>query len=151
MRKPSSRAAAARWNAGLQRFIVDRMGRVSTTAAFICGSDINDRKDFHTFVSQLTKNMPAIEVLAWAPRILAAQRNAHEAAVRKEGLSKYVISDARWPGTVCAAGEREEYYPILFAEPSPEHDSLLGLDLGSGAAGRAAMHQATATGQRATV
>jgi PAS domain S-box-containing protein len=144
--KAEFKGAAGRWSAGLQRFIIDRMGGVSTTAAFVCGSDINDRRDWHTFVSQLTKNMPAIEVLAWAPRIPAAQRNAHEEAVRKEGYPKYAISDRDDRGRLCAAGKREEYYPILFAEPSPDRDSLLGLDLRAGAAGRAAMRQATAMG-----
>ena len=123
------------------------MGRVSTTAAFIRGSDINDRRDFHTFVSQLTKNMPAIEVLAWAPRVPLALRNAHEAAVRKEGFSKYMISQHDGQGRFVVAGEREEYYPILFAEPSPNNDSLLGLDIQSGAAGQAAISQARASGQ----
>ena len=52
----------------LQRLVTDRVGKVSTTVAFIRSSDINDRKDFRTFVSQLMKNVTSIEMLAWAPR-----------------------------------------------------------------------------------
>ncbi len=144
--KAEFRISAARWNASLQRFVADRVARVSTTAAFIYGSDINDRKDFHTFVRQFTKSMPSIEVLAWAPRIPAAQRNTHEEAVRKEeSRSKYVISDRDDRGRLVAAGKRDEYYPILFAEPSPNNDALLGLDLGSDVAGRAALREARTT------
>ncbi len=145
--KAEFKISASGWTDSLQRIVADRVGRVSTTVAFIRGSDINDRKDFHTFVSQLTKNVPSIEVLAWAPRIPAARRNAHEEAVRKEeGLSKYVISQRDARGWLIAAGKREEYYPILFAEPASESESLLGIDLGSDAVSRAAMRQATASG-----
>ncbi len=77
-------------------------------------------------------------------------RHAHEEEVRKEGYPKYVISDRNDQRRLVAAGKREEYYPILFAEPSPDNDSLLGLDLGSDATGRAAMRQAAAAG-RATM
>ena len=140
------RGSAAQWGAALQRFVTDRMAKVSTTVAFFRGSDINDRNDFHKFVRPLTKSMPAIELLAWAPRIPAARRSAHEEAVRKEGRPKYVISDRDERGRFVAAGKREEYYPILFAEPLSGNESLLGLDLGHDAAGRAAIREATATG-----
>ena len=145
MRKPSSGARRA-GGAGLQRFIVDRMGRVSTTAAFICGSDINDRRGLPYFRQSAHEEYAGHRGIGMGAAYLAAQRNAHEEAVRKEGYPKYAISDRDDRGRLCAAGKREEYYPILFAEPSPDRDSLLGLDLGAGAAGRAAMRQATATG-----
>jgi PAS domain S-box-containing protein len=140
------KGAAGQWSAALQRVVADRVGRVSTTAAFIYGSDINDRKDFHAFVSRVMKSTTSIEMLAWAPRIPAARRSAHEEAVRKGGYPKYVISDRDDRGRFFAAGKRDEYYPILFAEPLSENKFLLGLDLGFDAMGLAAMRQATATG-----
>jgi PAS domain S-box-containing protein len=139
------KGSAARWGDSLQRVVADRVGKVSTTVAFIRSSDINDRKDFHKFVTQLLKNVSSVEMLAWTPRIPAARRSAHEEAVRKEGLSKYTISDRDDRGRRFAAGSREEYYPILFAEPFSKNESLLGLDLESDAACRAAMRQAKAS------
>ena len=150
MRKPSSRSRPPGGPTALQRGVTNRVNDVNTTVAFFRGSDVNDRKDFHTFVSQLTKNVTSIKMLAWAPRIPAARRNAHEEAVRKEGLSKYAISQRDDRGRLIAAGKRDEYYPILFAEPASEIQSLLGLDLGSDAASRAAMGQAM-DGHRETV
>jgi PAS domain S-box-containing protein len=138
---------AAKWGDSLQRQLTDRIGRVSTTAAFFRSSDINDRKDFRTFVGQLTKNILSFDMLAWAPRIPAARRKAHEEAVRKEvGHANYVISQRDDRGRLFAAGQRKEYFPILFAEPSSETESLLGLDLGADPACQAAMRQATTTG-----
>jgi len=141
------RASAARWSDALQRTIADRVGRVSTTAAFVRSSDINDRKDFHIFVSEITKDITSFEVLAWAPRIPAALRDAHEGAVRKQGFPKYTISRRDDAGQLHARSERKEYYPILFAEPSSaDTDSLLGLDLASDPGCQAAMRQAETTG-----
>jgi len=137
--------SAVRWGDSLQRLVADRVEKVSTTVAFIRSSDVNDRKDFHTFVTQLLKNVTSVEMLAWAPRIPAARRRAHEEAVRKEGHSKYTISDRDDGGRLSAAGNRKEYYPILFAEPFAKNESSLGLDLGSDAACQAAMRQATAS------
>ena len=68
--------AAARWTDALQRSVTDRVGRVTTTVAAVRSSDINDRKDFRIFVSQLTKNITSIEMLGWAPRIPAARQSA---------------------------------------------------------------------------
>jgi PAS domain S-box-containing protein len=117
------------------------------TVASIRSSDINDRKDFRTFVTLLMKGESRFEMLAWAPRIPAARRNAHEEAVRKEvGRSNYVISQRDDQGRLIAAGKREQYYPILFTEPFSETKSLLGIDMGADAACRAAMRQATTTG-----
>ncbi len=140
------KGSASQWSAALQRVVADRVGRVSTTAAFIYGSDINDRKDFHAFVSRVMKSTTSIEMLAWAPRIPAALRSAHEEAVRKAGHPKYVISQRDDRGQLVAAGKREEYYPILFAEPLSESAPLLGLDLGADARGQTVMQQAMATG-----
>ncbi len=137
------RASVLRWDDALERSANDRVRRVSTTAAFLRSSDIKDRKDFHTFVNEITRNTPSIEMLAWAPRIPAARRNAHEDAVRKQGRPKYVISHFDSRGQLLATGKREEYYPILFAEPaSTDSESFVGFDLGSDAAVRAAMRQA---------
>jgi PAS domain S-box-containing protein len=142
------KAAVGRWSDSLQRSVTDRIGRASTTAAFIRASDINDRKDFHGFVSEITRNIPSIEVLAWAPRIPAALRSAHEEAVRKQGIPNYVISQRADGGQLRARGDRKEYYPILFIEPpSPDTGALLGFDLGSDPACLAAMRQATTSGQ----
>ncbi len=134
----------------LQRIVAARLATVSTVAAFFCGSDVKDRKDFSTFANQILQSQPSIEVLAWASHVPAARRHSHEQAVRKEGFSKYVIGQYGPRGEPMVAGERDEYYPLLFVEPLRKNQSLLGYDLGSDAAFRAAFHEA-ATGRPAVV
>jgi PAS domain S-box-containing protein len=128
----------------LQRIVVARLATVSTAAAFFRGSDVNDRKAFSTFASQILQGQPSIQVLAWAPRIPAARRQAHERALRSEGFFKYVIAQRAGPRQLVAAGERDDYYPVLFTQPQRKNESLLGYDLGSETAFRAAFREAVA-------
>jgi PAS domain S-box-containing protein len=146
--KAQFKASVARWSDSLRRSVTNRVEMVNTIVAFIRGTDLNDRKDFRRFVRQILKGQPSAEMLAWAPRIPAALRDAHEEAIRKQGYPKYIIRQRGDRKQFVAAGKREDYYPILFAEPATaNNESLLGLDLGSGAVGRAAMRQAKATGR----
>ena len=108
---------ADKWIAALQRIVLARLRTVSTTAAFFRGADVNDRKDFHTFLVQAMKGQPSIEMLAWAPRIPAGRRKTHEEAARAEGFPKYEISQKDGRGRLVAAGKRDSYYPILLVEP----------------------------------
>ena len=144
------RVSVEKWSDLLERGVLERLEAVNTTAAFFRGSDLNDRNDFHTFVTVIEKRHPSIQTLAWAPRIPAAQRKAHEEAVRKGGFSQYEIRRRDDHGRAIAAGQGDQHYPILFAEPSRQNQSLIGFELGSDAAFRTAMRRAMTTA-RATV
>ena len=128
----------------LQQTVIARLAAVSTTAAFIRGSDVKDRKGFSAFVNQILQRQPTIDMLAWAPHVPAARRHSHEQAVRKEGFSKYVIGEHDPQGKPMVAGDRDEYYPILLVEPLRKHQLTLGWDLGSIAAFRATAREAVA-------
>jgi PAS domain S-box-containing protein len=145
------RVSVEKWSDILELGVRERLEAVNTTAAFFRGSDINDRRDFRTFVTAIEKRHPSIQTLAWAPRIPAAQRKAHEEAVRNDGFSKYEISQRDDQGRAAAAGQRDEYYPILFAEPSRQNQSLIALDLGSDTAFRAAILRAKANDHKPMV
>jgi PAS domain S-box-containing protein len=142
------RASVPRWIDIFQQSVADRVEMVNTAAAFFRGSELNDRKDFHTFISQIMKGHPSVEMFAWAPRIPETLRSAHEEAVRKQRFPQYAIRQRDEHGQFLVAGKRANYYPILFVEPATtETQSLLGLDAGSDAVGQAALREATAAGQ----
>ncbi len=133
----------------LQRAVADRLGTVSTVAAFFCGSQLVERNEFRTFTAPILERHPGIQALAWVPRIPATRRQTHEQAVRNEGFSHYEIGQHGDHGRLVPAGKRDEYYPILFVEPSRESQSLIGFDLGSDAACHGAIGAAMATGRQA--
>ena len=120
----------------LQRSVAERLGTVSTLAAFYAGSQLVERGEFRTFTAPLLKRRPAIEALAWVPRIPAARQQTHEEAVRKEGFAKYAMSQRDQQGRLVPAGKHREFYPLLFVEPYREISSSMGFDLGSNAACR---------------
>ena len=140
---------AGRQIEAIQRAVVDRLGTVSTISAFFCGSQLVERKEFRTFTAPITEKQPDLHALAWVPRIPAARRKTHEQAVRNEGFPKYEIVQRDDRGRLVPAGQRNEYYPVLFVEPFQEIQSLLGFDLGSHAGCRAAIREAMSNRRKA--
>ena len=128
----------------LQQILAARLATVSTTAAFFRGSEGYDRKRFATLAKQILEKQPGIQLLAWAPRIPGNKRPAHEQALRTEGFPKYAIGQHGGPGRMTVASERDDYYPVLFFEPAHDNQVLLGYDLGSEPAFRAAFHEGVA-------
>ena len=133
----------------IQAAFTDATGTVSTIATFFNGSEMVDRKEFHTVASPALRNHPGVCALAWVPQIPAARRTAHEQAMRGEGVSGYEISRHGGPGQYLRDVDRDVYYPIVFMEPIRENRSLLGLDLASAPACFAALLRAKDTGRQA--
>jgi len=133
----------------IRREVVDRVGVVGALAAFYAGSQMVERKEFLTFIGPLTTKHRGTYALTWVPMVGADKRAAHEEAARKEGYSAYQITERNARGEYVPAGRRDQYYPIFFIEPLREHRALLGFDLGSNPACRAAIERTLATGRPA--
>ena len=111
-------------------------------ALFAAGPTV-DRAEFRSYVAvlDLEGRYPGIRGIAWSPRIAAAARAQHEAAMRRSGLPRYEIHPT---------SDRREHHPVAFAEPAAGFDeSILGLDVGSRAENQAAMDRARDSGQPA--
>jgi diguanylate cyclase (GGDEF)-like protein/PAS domain S-box-containing protein len=87
------------------------------------------RSAFSAFVEQLGggQNYPPYQ---WAPRVATEDREKFEASARRDGPASYLIFEWTALGERVAAGNRSEYFPILFSEPGG-NGSELGLDLAS--------------------
>jgi PAS domain S-box-containing protein len=105
------------------------LSALRSVVAFYAASREVDRREFHEFTAPLLRSHPEIRAIEWAPRVTAAGRTAHEQAVRSEGMSGYEIVHRGEAGERRSAAEREEYFPILFAEPGDEEDRALGFDI----------------------
>jgi PAS domain S-box-containing protein len=100
-----------------------------------------ERHHFHHYVNslQIREDYPGILALAFSQRILSADKSAHIAKVRAEGLSDYSIQPK---------GQRDEYLPLLYIEPLTEQFKQgLGFDALSEPTRRAAVLKARDTGQ----
>jgi signal transduction histidine kinase len=98
------------------------------------------REEWEDYVagSDLERRYPGIQAIAYAERVPLEGREAHERRVRAQGFPSYALRPA---------GERYEYFPIVYVAPSnPDNRSLFGYDFYSGRVTRDAMEQARDTG-----
>jgi PAS domain S-box-containing protein len=106
-------------------------------------SQVVERREWHAYVRslELQENYPGLQLLAYADRVPAADRDRHVRALRAQGLPDYAIS----PGE-----DRPEYFPLVFLEPSiAPHPRALGLDLASESSWGKALEHARDTGRTA--
>ena len=97
------------------------------------------REEWNDYVagSDLERRYPGIQAIAYAERVPLEGREAHERRVRGEGFPSY---------TLRPAGERYEYFPLVYVAPSKgDNRSLFGYDFYSGRVNRDAMEQARDT------
>ena len=73
-------------------------------------SDEVTRKEFRAFVAALNieKNFPGVQSVGWVPIVTAAQKEAHIAAMRREGFPSYDIMPP---------GQRDLYAVVVYVEP----------------------------------
>jgi len=107
--------------------------------------DLVDRKEFEYFSRLLKLRSAGLRDTAWAPRVTAAGRSAFERDVRASGRPGFQIVELEQSGKLVRAGDRPEYYPVLYATDEAKHP-VLGLDLAFEPMRRAVIDRAIRTG-----
>ena len=105
--------------------------RLQAVEGFMVAAESVRRDDFSKFLAQFAavdKNRSAVQ---WVPRIKVAEREQFETRARKDGLTDFTIYEWTTAGERVPAGNRPEYYPILFSEPPANDVFDVGLDLSS--------------------
>lgn len=103
-------------------------------------SEYVGREEFQTYVEalQLSADFAGMEGLGPLPLVTAAQKEVHEALVRKEGFADYAIQPP---------GERPLYAPLVQLEPSVRRNQrAYGFDAYTDPVRRAALDQARDSG-----
>ncbi len=88
-----------------------------------------------------------LQSVSWAPRVVDSERDAFEAAARREGLPEFRVRDLVSVETLRAAPRRPEYYVLRYS--APEVNAFMGLDLLSEPGRAAAIREAIAKGNAA--
>lgn len=104
------------------------------------------RAEFARFVGRALKRQPELQALEWIPRVAGVDRASWVHGARGEGLEDFDFREIDARGELVAAGPRDEYWPVAYAEPAAENRAVLGLDLRSDACRRAALEQAATSG-----
>lgn len=105
-------------------------------AARIASSPGTSRREWRDFIAHLglEERFPGIQAVGYAERVKAEQLDAHVKRVRADGVPDYEVRPA---------GERRDYFPVVFNEPYVgRHARALGFDMFSEPTRRAAMERA---------
>ena len=112
-------------------------------AGLFAASDHVEREEWRNYVHSLDldRNFPGIQAMAFAARVTAGEKAAHEHSVRAEGFADYEIKPT---------GARDEYVTIVFIEPFDTIDRhAFGFDVITERTRRSAVTIARDTGEAA--
>lgn len=119
----------------LQQGLRDRMAdyerALVAARAFLMATPHPSRLAWREFVAslQLPQSYPGLRAMAFIPYVPAERLTPFLAEVRAASLPDYHIHPA---------GQREDYFPVLYIEPLPGNQAALGYDIGSDASRRRA-------------
>jgi len=105
------------------------------------------RQAFATLVAPALSHHGYLKALEWIPRVERAERAVYERRARRNGIRGFEFRDNRADGSMGAAGERAEYYPVLYVEPFAGNERAVGYDLASNPVRLEALRKAGDTGQ----
>jgi diguanylate cyclase (GGDEF)-like protein len=89
------------------------------------------RAEYLAFSKSLRERVVGLRDTGWAPRVTAAERDRFERDIRATGLPDFQIVERNAAGKLVRAQDRDEYFPILYSDPSEINRPILGFDLAS--------------------
>lgn len=112
-----------------QQFIDNARELLNAFKGLFTASEELTREEYHRFVTSVIGSYPEVIAVHWAPRVSHDQRPRVEAELVTRGLAPLGIFDTtETADAVVRAPAREEYFPILFAEPQEFNHAVAGLD-----------------------
>ncbi|WP_298816713.1 CHASE domain-containing protein [Chloroflexus sp.] len=118
---------------------------IQSVRAFIAASQRVEQHEFTTFTRALFDQLPALQSVGWAPRVTRAERLAFERQIQETGIPDFAIREPGAYGPVAA--DRDEYYPLTYAEPFADRRPVLGMDMAVEPIRREALAQARDSGR----
>jgi signal transduction histidine kinase/CheY-like chemotaxis protein len=103
------------------------------------------RAEYQAFSQSLRERRVGLRDTGWAPRVAGDQREAFERTIRESGYPEFQIIERGAEGKLVRAGERAEYFPILFSDPGEPNRPIMGFDLASERLRNAAIGRARET------
>jgi diguanylate cyclase (GGDEF)-like protein/PAS domain S-box-containing protein len=108
-----------------------------------------ERREFESFAGALMRGRAEILTLEWIPRVSNSQRASFEIGARNNGQAGFRIFQRDSGGRPVTAGEKVEYYPVLYVEPREGNAEEMGFDVSSDSILREALTRARDTGEPA--
>ncbi|MBO0347830.1 CHASE domain-containing protein [Phormidium pseudopriestleyi FRX01] len=113
----------------LQSYIEEYLQVTRSLGALYDISGQVTEKNFQRFSQSFFENYPGILGMAWLEKVPQAQRRAFEQRMQAQGKENYQIRDRAPDGNLIPAGDRPEYFPIIYGQPPSIYTGVvLGLD-----------------------
>ncbi|WP_169257999.1 CHASE domain-containing protein, partial [Aromatoleum toluvorans] len=103
------------------------LGPLRGVERFFSSSEQVTREEFERFTAWFAAQ-PAVLAVDWAPYVTQATRAQFEAAAAAKDFPGYRIVEPDDDGRLRPAGERSEYFPVLFSAPRQANLVIIGLD-----------------------
>ncbi len=132
---------------GIERQINSDLDAVLALSDYMKAFSAVERSSFASFVNRPLSVHPSLQLLAWAPRVPQDERSNYEAKARTETDASFEITERGPRGELRKAGERSEYFPAFYVEPTAGNEAALGFDLAGHPKIRAALDRARDTGE----
>jgi len=132
---------------GIERQLNSDLDAVLALSDYMKAFSAVERSSFSRFVGRPLSVHPSLQLLAWAPRVPNSERRNYEAKARTETDSSFEITERGPGGELRKAGQRSEYFPAFYVEPTAGNDAALGFDLNSHPEIRAVIDRARDTGE----
>lgn len=87
--------------------------------------------DFRSFTAPILSHHPTLLAIEWIPRVPGHRRAAFEESMRVQGHVSFEIHEKTAAGERVSAGDRPEYFPVLYVEPLEPNRAAFGFDLAS--------------------
>jgi len=138
---------AASHAAAVRSELENNLAIMRIVAKLLSEVEVADHDRFRRFAKYQVEEDSGLELLAWAPRVLEAEREAWEREMSSAGVDEFVVWDPGDGGAVRPAGKRASYNPVVFlcrrgADSSRSRQKLNGLDLAALPEAREAMIRA---------
>ena len=105
---------------------------LAVRALFAATSGEVTRNQFDSFAQEILAGHPAMLSMSWLPRVTRAEREAHESRAVRDGVAGYQIRTVTKDGTLSAAAESDEYFPVFYTSDKTDRARILGLNLQDG-------------------
>jgi len=132
---------------GIERQLNSDLDAVLALSDYMKAFSVVERSSFTSFVGRPLSVHPSLQLLAWAPRVPNLERPNYEAKARTETDPSFEITERGPRGELRKAGQRSEYFPAFYVEPTAGNETILGFDLAGHPEIRAALDRSRDTGE----
>lgn len=103
--------------------------KLSAYAALFVASDFVSQEEFTYFSERIMAQDNAFQGVGWTQVLDHSGRIEWESYFKKKGYSDYKFTELNSDGSLVAAPERNEYYPVLYIHPLDTNRKAFGLNL----------------------